>query len=284
MTNTKTKPQPAPTLEQVAQLQTRAVDLEVEAEQLGEREEDLTKEIEAIHVAGGGGNNKNKKGDVKALTRERRETMDEKADVLAAIATLQRRIDTDRALACTSEAAERMPGIARAYGSLRQELDEDEAAVQAAAVEYKAKGDRVNARFRSLAMLRAEAGALADRFGVPAPTFAPPVVIPAMRKGCGEAAMTVQSVTFLDHSHVATAMEKDEHGIRSRRTFKEISATPGFAIIKSAGWQPWPALTEAQEKILDGRQRDVQAEIVASKRFAAAAERAKRRGGMLGAL
>ncbi len=139
----------------------------------------------------------------------------------------------------------------------------------------------MNNRYRALAALRAEANALQDRFGVAAPMF-PPVVIPAMREGCGAAAMTAQSVAFLNHAHVSPATEPDEFDLRTRRSYKEISETPGFAIIKTAGPQPWPPLTAAQEAILDGRKRDAEAEIRESKRFALEGERGMARPGILG--
>ena len=268
-----------PTIVEVEELTDRAASLEQQAKELAEQEQALTQQIAEYHAAGG-----NKGKGLATLMRRRREAREQRADLLAALPLLRDRITKDRERACVAEAQRRMTGISRAHGSLRQELDDDEAKVREAATVYRDAVNRVNDRYKALALLKAEAAALTGRFVVAAPTFAPPVVTPAMRKGCGEAAMTVQSVTFLDHSHVATAMEKDEHGIRSRRTFKEVSATPGFAIIQSAGPRPWPPLTEAEQKVLDGRKRVSEAEIRESTRFATKGERAVARHGILGAL
>ena len=141
-----------------------------------------------------------------------------------------------------------------------------------AAAAYKAAADRLNGRYRGLAMLKAEAGALAARFGVAAPTFAP-VVIPAMREGCGAAALVVGSIKFLDHSHVSPGTERDEHHLRTRRTYAEIAGTPGGEIIKAAGLKPWPDLTPKQREIVASRAREREEEAATVARFEAEAAR-----------
>jgi len=266
-----------PTMVEVEELTDRAATLEQQAKELGEQDQDLTQRIAECHATGG-----NKGKGLATLTQQRRELRYLRGDLLEALPPLRDQIAKDREAACTAEAVKRMTGISRAHGSLRQELDDDERKVHEAATVYRDAVNRVNARYKALAMLRAEAGALADRFGVAAPTFAPPVVIPALREGCREAAMTAQSVAFLNHAHVSPATEPDEFDLRTRRSYKEISGTPGFAIIKTAGSQPWAPLTEAQQKVLDGRMRDAEAEIRESKRFALEGERALQRSGMLG--
>ena len=75
-------------------------------------------------------------------------------------------------------------------------------------------------------------------------------------------------------------MEKDEHGLRSRRSYREASGSPGYEIIKTAGLPPWPKLTTAQAAILDGRRRDAEAEQRDSTRFAAEGERVLTRRGV----
>jgi hypothetical protein len=210
-------------------------------------------------------------GDAEAVVRA-----EARAPVLRkAIAELEQHLATDREAAGQAAAQKRMIGIARAHGSVRQELDDDDAKVREAAVAYKEAADRVNARYRGLEMLRAEANALADRFGVAAPTF-PPVVIPAMREGCAAAVMEVQ-VKFLDHAHVSPATEKDEHGLRSRRNFAEIAATPGGQIIATVGPKPWPELTDKQREIIAGQERQQAQEVAELRRFATEANRGLQR-------
>ncbi len=41
-----------------------------------------------------------------------------------------------------------------------------------------------------------------------------------------------------------------------RRTYEEIAGTKAYAIIKSAGLQPWPDLTPTQLAMLDARARE----------------------------
>ena len=104
-----------------------------------------------------------------------------------------------------------------------------------------------------------------------APTFAP-VVVPALRESC--AAATAESATFLDHAHVRPATEKCEHGLRARRTYQEIADTPSGEILKVPGGpKPWPDLTAKQREIVEGRERERQAEAVTAARFAGEASR-----------
>jgi len=265
-----TNKQQVPTLEQVEKLETRLVDLQVRAQGLGKREEALTKQITERHVSG------NKKDNLDTLTRERREVREQRADTLEALPLLQDQIARDREVACKTEAERRLTGIQRAFESLRQELNDDEARVREAAAAYKAAADRLNERYRGLAMLKAEAGALAARFGVAAPTFAP-VVIPAMREGCGAAALVVGSIKFLDHSHVSPGTERDEHHLRTRRTYAEVAGTPGGEILKAAGLKAWPELNAKQREIVESRVRERQAEAATAARFEGEAARSTQR-------
>ena len=176
-------------LEQVQQAQERLAALEQQAAELGEREATLSQKIAAAHASGS--------GDLEKLSKQRREVRGQRADLLEAIPLLRETITRDRESAARAAAEKRLTGIARAFGSVKQELDEDEARVTVAAEAYHAAVERLNQRFKALNMLRAEAGALRDRFGVSAPAL-PPVVLPARREGCTAAAMAVQRATFLD--------------------------------------------------------------------------------------
>ncbi len=140
--------------------------------------------------------------------------------------------------------------------------------MQAQAVLYAEAVQAVNERYKALITLKAEANGLTDRLGVAAPTFSP-VVLPSLRRGCREAAVLVSDAGFVDHHHVATATEKCEHGLRTRRTYQEVNGTPGATIIEAAGGaKAWPALTPKQGEIVAGRERERQVEAATAARFA----------------
>lgn len=253
--------------EQVQQHEQRLAEMRAQIAELEGEAESLGNEI-AVTLAGG--------KDATQARARRAEVRQLRADLAEAAALLEQQLTTDREAAGKADAQKRMIGVARAYGSVRQELDDDEARVREAAVAYKAAADRVNERYRSLEMLRAEANALADRFGVAASAF-PPVVIPAMREGCAAAVMAAQ-VKFLDHAHVRLETEKDEHGLRTRRTYAEIDATEGYRIITLAGGpKPWPALTPQQHEIVAEQERQRAREAAEMRRFATEADRSVQR-------
>ena len=85
--------------------------------------------------------------------------------------------------------------------------------------------------------------------------------------------MTAQSMTFIDHAHVAQSTEKCEHHLRSRRTYREVANTPGAAIIEVAGPKAWPKLSERQQEMVESRERERQAEAAQVARFEGEAER-----------
>lgn len=260
-----------PTLEDVGLMEARLVDLEVQADELEEREQQLTKQIAEIHTGGTGS-----KKDLPNLTQQRREARDGRVDVVDAIALLRDQIKHRRGVVAVEEAKKRQTGIAKAHGRLQHDLTNDEAAVEAASIDYRQKVDRVNERFHALSLLKAEAEALADRLGVPAPRFAP-VTVPALREACMQAALVVGNATFLDHGHIAKATERCEHALRTRRTYREVSGTPTAAIIRTAGSQPWPPLTTAQQEVIASRKRDAEAEAATAARFEGEASRGLQR-------
>ena len=249
-----------PTMVEVAELTDRAASLEQQAEQLAAEEQDLTKRIAEHHASGGTG------VEFAALTKQRRAVREERADILETLPLLRDQVAKDRELACTAEAATRMRGISRAFGSLRQELEEDVTKVQAQAAVYVEAVQSVNNRYKSLITLKAEASALSDRLGVPAPAFSP-VVLPSLREGCREAAVVVDGARFVDHHHIAPATETCQYKLRTRRTYREINGTLGGKILKAAGPRPWAALTPQQEAIVESRERERQAEAATVARF-----------------
>lgn len=249
--------------QRLAQMRQQIAELDAEADSLGN--------AVAVTLAAG--------QDATGPRARRAEVRQLRADLREAAALLEVQLSTEREAAGKAQAERRMPGIARAYGSVRQELDDDEAKVREVAVAYQVAAERVNERYRALEMLRAEANALAERFGVPAPAF-PVTVIPAMREGCAAAVMAAQAVTFLDHAHIRPDTERDEHGVRVRRTYAEIGTTEGFRIITAAGARPWPELTAKQREIVAERERQQAQEAEEMGRFSVEAERSAERRGM----
>ncbi len=274
MTNTATKHEL--TLAGVQELEVRLAALEQRAAGLERKDADLTKQIADFHAAGSGD-----KKQLGSLTKQRRDGREERADLLEAIEVLQDQIAQDREAASRTAAAQRLAEIPAAYTALVVQYEGGIARLGDAATQYAEASVGMHQTFGALAKLRAERGALADRFeGVAAANLPPsPIVAPARHGGVGLAVETV-AINFADHAHLAMATEKDEHGLRSRRSYREAAGSPGYAIIQTAGLAPWPKLTTAQAAVLDGRRRDAEAEQRDSTRFAAESERALVRRGV----
>lgn len=249
------------TLEQIRRQQATLAALERQAEELQVEEETLGREIVKALAAG------DKQQDAKALRVRRRNAREQRADILEALPLLREQIRRQRKQVGSSEATKRFTGISRAFGLLAQELTDDETKVFESAKAYKSAVDQLNKRFKALALLRAEADALADRFGLTRPEYAP-VVLPAHRDGCLDAASIVAEVSFLDRSHRIPVMEKCEHQLRRRRTYEEIKGSPAFEIIEAAGGpKDWSPLNERQLEIIASRKADAEAERKISARI-----------------
>lgn len=245
----------------LAQMHQQIADLTAEADTLGT-------EV-AVTLAAG-------QDAAKARTR-RAEVRQLRTDLTEAATLLGHQIATDREAAGYAEAKKRQTGIARAFGSMRQELDDDEAKVREAAVAYRAMVERLNERFRALTLLRAEAEALRDRFGIEVPAL-PVVVAPGRREGCVAALMAVASATFLDRGYRPPETEACEYGLRQRRTYAEIAGTPGAEIIEAVGGpKAWPELTAKQAAIVASRAESQAAAAEAMREFAAYAPGERRR-------
>ena len=65
---------------------------------------------------------------------------------------------------------------------------------------------------------------------------------------------TVAEASFVEHGHVRQPVEECEHGMRQRRTYREVAGTPGYQIIAAAGLKPFAELTETQRKQLASRE------------------------------
>lgn len=259
----------APTLVDVEQLTTRLETLKHQEAALVITETTIATQITDAHVNG---------LDEKALnllTYNRREAKEDREDVAQAIPALQDKIKQVREAACLGEATRRMRGIGKAFGSLLSEIELDELRVEKQAKLYADAVETVNSRYIALKGLRSEGNALSDRFGLEAPTFLP-VALPSQREGCREAATTVDT-PFLNHYHASPKTERCADGLRVRRTYEEVKGTPTALILEAAGLKAWPALTAQQEEIVEGRERERQAEAVTAARFAGEALRGLQR-------
>jgi hypothetical protein len=134
------------------------------------------------------------------------------------------------------DAKQRLLGIVRAAGSLAALLDDDDRKVIAAAKVYAEALTTVNERFGKLALLRHEALALAEVFGLPTPVL-PQVMVPAMRAAAGEAAEIVTSVRLRDNGYIVSAHDADPHGATLGRNYTELEGTDGYALIQRRGAQ-----------------------------------------------
>jgi len=183
--------------------------------------------------------------DTKALKKRAKELRaiveqpSEQEQAAAELAEIEQQIAEQRDAALLAEVEARMTGIAKAHGSLRAELPEDEQRVFEALMGASVAINRLNERYAKLTWLRHEAAALADRFGVPGPEL-PAVVVPARR------GLDTTLPRLADHCHIRPVTEANEYG-RRRRSYEEIRGTEGFAIIERAGLKAFPPPTPEQQ-------------------------------------
>lgn len=150
-------------------------------------------------------------------------------------------------------AERRRVGIRRAAGSLAVELDQDVGRFIAAVQVVVAYVETCNARFEKVEGLRAEDGALADRFGLLASDLAQPVA-PGVRADVVAAYEQLLGIKLTERTDAfRPQVEQDAHGLRARRTYGEIAGAPGYAIILEAGLAEFPPLTDRQEAIVAER-------------------------------
>lgn len=173
-------------------------------------------------------------------------TLSQKCEVLRRfVAVLENDVRAEAEGKGKEEATARLVGIRRAYGSALASIEADEERVKAAVSAVDHAVTRLNDRHAQLARLRAEASALADRFGIPTPALA--MVIPPARKGLS----TECQVPLAGHVREKVDIERCEHGLRERRTYAEVRGTEGHEIIERVGRKAFPELTAAQRKRLD---------------------------------
>lgn len=167
----------------------------------------------------------------------------------AIIPELEKEVEVEVETAAKAKAMDRMVGIARAYGSLANELDEDEARLRAKLDEARAAIAALNARYLKLQTLTIEAAALADRFAIERPAFRS-VASPAHRK-------LNYSLPSPTHGWMPSPqLERCEHGLRQRRNYTEIKGTPAYRIIEEAGLKAWPELSDRDKRTLAERERE----------------------------
>ncbi len=159
----------------------------------------------------------------------------------------------------------RLVGIRRAVGSLMNEYGEDRQGVRDAVVALRAAIETLNARAEQLGSLRAEAEALADRFGLELPKLVMPHE--------PEAEIDLTLPPFWYRAPQRPAFEQDEHRLRERRTYQEVDGTEGHRIILAAGLAPWPALTPEQQAVIAERAEDKRKERESMAEFAREAAR-----------
>lgn len=168
----------------------------------------------------------------------------------AELAEVERELLAVREERAREVAQERLVGVRRAFGSVASSLEADEKRVREAVSALTDAITKINHRYHQLMLLKAEAAALGDRFGITAPAL--PNVMPPAFRGID----TSPSVVLAGHSHSRPKAERCEHDLRERRSYTEIKGTEGYRIIETAGLKPWPELTERQQHVVEQRRRE----------------------------
>lgn len=160
------------------------------------------------------------------------------------------------------KAQQRILGISRAVGSILSETVEDRERVLEAARAYAEAVNRLNDRFAKYQSLVAEDAALRDRFGVTGAKI-PRVVSPNETASVIAASRVVEAVTYATDRISRPQTEKDEHGVRERRTYGEVAGSPAYAIIVAAGAKPWRPLSEREQESIAalGREKEAWASL-----------------------
>jgi hypothetical protein len=199
-----------------------------------------------------------------AKLRQTIEAPTERQRAAAELRMVESEIAEQREREARDEAERRMVGISRAYGSLANELTEDESRIRTAARAYVDAVGTVDARFQKLITLRAERDALVARFQIAGPELA--VIEPPGRRLVFDLPMPIEHFRS-PRPHVET----NEAGQR-RRSFEEIRGTEAFTIIARAGLEEWPELTPKQVAALAARRRQADGERAEIERYAGEVE------------
>lgn len=182
--------------------------------------------------------------------------MSDEMKIIDALNTLLPELDkeaaAEREADAVQRATKRMVAISRAHGSVANELDEDERRVAQKMGELQDAIARLNGRYTKATQLRGEAAALSDRFGLDKLVL--PNLVPPCRRDFVTPLATLHR-DLLDFPSPRQSIEQCEHRLRERRTYAEVAGTEAFKIIVAAGLKPFAQLTERQQDIVEGRQR-----------------------------
>jgi hypothetical protein len=170
----------------------------------------------------------------------------EKEIAAAELQKVEAQIAAEREATGKAAAHARLAAIRDSYTPLVRQLEQDGERLREAASAYRAAVEDANTHAQKLTTLRAEASALADRFELASPVLAA-VRTPAE---CGTAVAMVAGLTLQAPADAGDIYEKDETGLRRRRTYREVGNTEASAIIVAAGPKPWPELTPRQQEVV----------------------------------
>jgi len=127
------------------------------------------------------------------------------------------------------EAEARLLGIVRALGSLVDQSGADDQRLMEAARGFLDKAEVLDERFRKITLLRHEARALCEVFGLGLPDL-PSAIVPAARPAVTEAHVTVQRAPIAEHGFVPS-VQRYVSGKPAGRTFEELGELPGRDLI-----------------------------------------------------
>ncbi len=175
------------TLDAVEQEEARARSLAAEIEQLREREGKLSEALAEAHAT---------RGNVQALMAERRECVELREDMEAALPLLRKRIEERREQACRAAGERRLLAVVRAAGSLADHCRRDLERIERLVSVLVAEVERRNERQRDLERLHLEAEALAARFGLPKPRL-PTVTAPAQDPAAAAVLKPMHAAAFV---------------------------------------------------------------------------------------
>ncbi len=168
----------------------------------------------------------------------------EKERAARELAEIEARLASEREGEARASADQRMVAIKRAYGSVIASLADDEGRIRECLVQLTEAIERINARYGQAVHLKAEAAALADRFGLRAPDLVN-AVSPLHRVQIAPKAVPAGPASRRPKT------EHCEHRMRERRDYSEIAGSPGYEIIQRAGLKPYPPLNERQQRSVD---------------------------------
>lgn len=160
----------------------------------------------------------------------------EKEAAQAELTEVERLIAEREARALRAEAETRLLAIKRAYGSLADQITQDDRRLIDAARKFEVAATTESDRYAAIALLKHEAATLAETFGLPTPEL-PTVTPPSERAAVVKAIGAVRVLANLEQGvQAALLWGKDAQG-RLRpvgRSFEELEGTPGVDLIRRA--------------------------------------------------